>query len=189
MGGVQASEGAYDEFLTANVVCHHMALQWFGGYVSPSSWANYAVADGVAGVLAYQCMEKARPHMNGRALFQLATSPMGAGLPRSRPRIAPPHRARFCGPPGPYQNGRRLPPKFRAYIALPHPAAVMLSCLDVGVFKLQARLSVCTRLDRRATTWQGLRSDAPQHWRSLQWRIRGSEQNNALRARLPDASL
>lgn len=68
-------------------------MQWFGGYVSPSSWANYAVADGVAGVLAYQCMEQARPHMNGRALFQLATSPMGAGLPRFRLRIRSSHRA------------------------------------------------------------------------------------------------
>jgi len=76
----RASEGAYDEFLTANVICHHMALQWFGGYVSPATWANYAIADGVAGLLAYECMEKAQPQLNGRALFQIATSPMGQAI-------------------------------------------------------------------------------------------------------------
>ena len=73
----QESEGAYDIVLAANVVCHHLAEQWFGGYVSPATWAHLGVADGLAGLLAYSCMEDALPEMNGRALFQLASTPMG----------------------------------------------------------------------------------------------------------------
>jgi aminopeptidase N len=76
-GCSQESEGAYDKVLAANVVCHHLALQWFGGYVSPATWAQLGVADGLAGLLAYSCMEDAMPELNGRALFQLATTPMG----------------------------------------------------------------------------------------------------------------
>lgn len=74
---LQESEGSYDLWLATNVVCHHLGLQWFGGYVSPLSWAQLAVSDGLAGLLAYGCAEEAMPQMNGRALFQLATTPMG----------------------------------------------------------------------------------------------------------------
>lgn len=77
-----------------------MALQWFGGYVSPATWANYAIADGVAGLLAYECMEKAQPQLNGRALFQIATSPMGASLEcqcsGSHVRVSNPISLRSC---------------------------------------------------------------------------------------------
>ena len=43
------------------VCCLH-PLQWFGGYVSPQSWAQLATADGTAGyVPAAQCHELTQP--------------------------------------------------------------------------------------------------------------------------------
>lgn len=83
-----ASEGTYDVFLAANSVCHNMALQWFGGYVTPASWANYVIADGVAGLLSYGCLQDSQPLMNARALFLLATTPMGQAVgPHEGPQM------------------------------------------------------------------------------------------------------
>lgn len=35
------------------------------------------MADGVAGLLSYKCIQDAQPLLNARALFLLATTPMG----------------------------------------------------------------------------------------------------------------
>ena len=39
---VQASEGAYGRWLAADVVCHELAHQWFGNYVTCQDFDNIA---------------------------------------------------------------------------------------------------------------------------------------------------
>ena len=39
---LQAAEGAYGRWLAADVVCHELAHQWFGNYVTCQDFDNIA---------------------------------------------------------------------------------------------------------------------------------------------------
>ena len=75
----QVSAGAYGMWRAAGAVCRGTAQQWWGGLVSPASHPQAAVSAGPATWAAYKCLGALRPtRFSGPALFQLATSPMGA---------------------------------------------------------------------------------------------------------------
>jgi Peptidase family M1 domain len=103
----QETEGAWDEWLAVDVVCHELAHQWFGNLVTCSDWGQLAVNEGVATLMEYKCVEAAAPQMPRRALFQFVPTPMGeggaeagaggAGARRTRAPKALDPKTLFCG--------------------------------------------------------------------------------------------
>ena len=63
----------------AAAVCQGVARQWYGGWVTPTTLNQAAATLGPATWAEYKCLSALRPaRFSGPALFQMATSPMGA---------------------------------------------------------------------------------------------------------------
>ena len=59
------SQGAWDLFRCANVICHELAHQWFGNLVTADSWMDLLVNEGLASLMEYGCMARVLPQQIG----------------------------------------------------------------------------------------------------------------------------
>ncbi|KAK9823867.1 hypothetical protein WJX72_006025 [[Myrmecia] bisecta] len=75
-----AYSGSRGQWLSADVVCHELAHQWFGNLVTCADWTQLTVNEGVASFMEYKCLEAVAPEMSAPALFHLATTPEGEAL-------------------------------------------------------------------------------------------------------------
>ncbi|GFR40350.1 hypothetical protein Agub_g894, partial [Astrephomene gubernaculifera] len=51
-----SSPSAWDLFQAADVICHEVAHQWFGNWVTCRDWDNLALNEGVASYIEYDCV-------------------------------------------------------------------------------------------------------------------------------------
>ncbi|GLC44262.1 hypothetical protein PLESTM_001574500 [Pleodorina starrii] len=81
---------ARDLFQAADVVCHEMAHQWFGNWVTCQDWDNLALNEGVASYIEYDCVAAVLQYLQDLESYSVAAAGGAAGaVPPALPTYSP----------------------------------------------------------------------------------------------------
>ncbi|KAG2429586.1 hypothetical protein HXX76_010820 [Chlamydomonas incerta] len=84
-----ASASSWDLFQAADVICHEMAHQWFGNWVTCRDWDNLLVNEGVASYVEYDCVAAVLSYImaggGSRGAAAAAADPAGAAAAAAVP--------------------------------------------------------------------------------------------------------